>query len=117
MISIIHAIIYWTGFFVWITIVAVLFGITCLAASQWWHRRGSALMGNIIFGLFAPFSHSKFDYYIEWNRIVHTPSLHRDCLRRHNNCKRFAYKRLVKEAHRQYRKEFTRLPRRPVDSH
>ena len=106
--SIIHTVIYWTGACVWLMIAAVTAGIACLAVSQWWQRHGAALAGNIIFGLFAPVTHREIDYYAEWDRIAHIPSLHRYCLRRNNNCKRFAYKRLVREARRQHRRLFNR---------
>ena len=99
--SIIRTVFFWTGAAVWIVIIGIVIGIACLAVSQWWNRKGSISAGNILFGLFGPVFYRHFDCYKAWDRISHTPALHRDCLRRHNNFRRFAYKRLVWEARRQ----------------
>ena len=83
--SIIHTVFFWTGAAVWIVIIGIVIGIACLAVSQWWNRKGSISAGNILFGLFGPVFYRHFDCYKAWDRISHTPALHRDCLRRHNH--------------------------------
>ncbi len=96
---------YWIGAVAWVMILTkLLFCIFGYLIVPCWNRNIRPSIFNFRFGLTGK-PNLKMSYYDRWNMIYHRPGLHH-FWRRRENFRRFAYKRLVREARKEYHKNF-----------
>ena len=96
---------YWTGIVVWVFIASILLAVIFSAIVQFWCREILPSIENISFALFGKgWRYRYLTYYKLWDGILNKPSTRRRLKRRHNHFSRFAWRRLIREARQEDKK-------------
>ena len=96
---------YWTGIVVWVFIASILLAVIFSAIVQFWCREISPSIDNISFALFGKgWRYRHLTYYKLWDGILNKSSTRRRLKRRHNHFSRFAWRRLIREARQEDKK-------------
>ena len=96
---------YWSGVCLWIVICCVVAVLTIVAASDVWRRVVCPSIMNLWFAIAAPKYWPKMTYYDKWRQLYEKPGLRKFWKKRHNHYSRVAYKRLVREAWKESKKQ------------
>lgn len=96
---------YWTGAFAWFMLsTEIVLWLTGYFIVPCWNRKIRPSISNLRFGLTGKLN-LRMSCYDRWDMIYHRPALHH-YWRSRENFRRFSYKRLIREARKEYRENF-----------